>query len=69
MDDGSGTLEGAIAVKVPDCELIMDLPDRKSAATQVPLGQKNSWIFCGVGATNTPPTRMLVVKNSEKPPV
>jgi len=36
---GSGTFE---AVKVPDCELMMLLPDWKSAAVQVPLGQKYS---------------------------
>ena len=69
-DDGSGT-GGAEdeAVKVPDCELVMLLPELKSAGWHVPLGQKNSWIFCGVGATGTPPTRIWLVKNSEKPPL
>jgi len=32
------------------CEVETFLPDAKSAAVQVPLGQKYSWIFCGVGA-------------------
>jgi hypothetical protein len=46
-EDGSGMAE---AVKLPDCEVETFLPDAKSAAVQVPLGQKYSWIFCGVGA-------------------
>jgi hypothetical protein len=62
-DDGSGTRE---AVKVPDCELVMFLLELKSAATHVPLGQKNSWIFWGVGAV---PFGRRAVKNSEKPPL
>ena len=61
--DGSGTFE---AVKVPDCEVVMLFPDVKSAATHVPLGQKYSWIFWGVGAI---PLGRFAVKNSEKPPV
>jgi hypothetical protein len=69
MVDGSGTggtFESGIAVKVPDCELKMLLPDVKSAAMQVPLGQKYNWIFAGVGAI---PFGRVEVKNSEKPPV
>ena len=61
--DGSGTFE---AVKVPDCELVMDLPEVKSAGWHTPVGQKYSWIFCGVGAA---PLGRSEVKNSEKPPV
>jgi hypothetical protein len=60
---GSGTLA---AVKVPDCELIMLLPEAKSAGVHVPLGQKYSWIFRGVGAV---PFGRREVKNCEKPPV
>jgi len=60
--DGSGIFE---AVKVPDCELVMLLPDWKSACWHTPVGQKNSWIFCGVGAA---PLGRRAVKNSEKPP-
>jgi hypothetical protein len=63
MGDGSGTFE---AVKVPDCELVMLLPELKSASKHVPLGQKYSWIFWGVGVV---PLGRLAVKNSEKPPV
>jgi hypothetical protein len=40
MVPGSGTPTGATAVKVPDWELVMFLPEVKSAATHVPLGQK-----------------------------
>jgi hypothetical protein len=61
--DGSGT---SAAVKVPDCELVMLFDESKSAATHVPLGQKYSWIFWGVGAV---PLGRSWVKNSEKPPV
>jgi len=61
--DGSGT---RAAVKVPDCELVMLFPEVKSAATHVPLGQKYSWIFCGVGAV---PLGRSEVKNCENPPV
>jgi hypothetical protein len=60
---GSGTFE---AVKVPDCELVMLFPEVKSAATHVPLGQKYSWIFWGVGVV---PLGRSEVKNCEKPPV
>jgi hypothetical protein len=55
-DDGSGTDEivGNEAVKLPDCELVMLLPEVKSAAEHaLPFvtqsGQKYSWIFWGVG--------------------
>ena len=63
MDDGSGMLE---AVKLPDCDVVTLLPDEKSPATQVPVGQKYSWIFCGVGAV---PLGRRSVKVCEKPPV
>jgi len=46
-EEGSGMAE---AVKLPDCEVVTFLPDAKSAGWQTPVGQKNSWIFCGVGA-------------------
>lgn len=62
MEDGSGTFE---AVKLPDCEVVMLLPDEKSPATQVPLGQKYSWIFWGVGSA--PFGRAVIV--CEKPPM
>ena len=66
--DGSGIFE---AVKVPDCELVMFLPELKSAAEHaLPFdtksGQKYSWIFWGVGAL---PSGRSAVKNSEKPPL
>jgi hypothetical protein len=66
--DGSGTggRESGIAVKLPDCELVMLLPDVKSPGTHVPPGQKYSWIFWGVGAV---PLGRREVKNSEKPPL
>jgi hypothetical protein len=60
---GSGTV---VAVKVPDCEVVMLLPEAKSAGVHVPLGQKYSWIFWGVGVI---PFGRSWVKNSEKPPV
>jgi hypothetical protein len=59
---GSGTDS---AVKLPDCELVMLLPDLKSSAVHTPLGQKYSWIFKGVGAV---PLGRRSVKVSEKPP-
>jgi len=62
-EDGSGMDE---AVKLPDCDVVTLLPDWKSAATQVPLGQKYNWIFCGVGAV---PFGRRSVKVCEKPPV
>jgi hypothetical protein len=40
--DGSGT---KLAVKVPDCELVMLLPEEKSANTQVPLGKPAVYIY------------------------
>jgi len=64
-EDGSGTGEG-VAVKLPDCELVMLLPDAKSAGVQTTPGQKYSWIFWGVGAA--PPGRKSVIV-CEKPPV
>jgi hypothetical protein len=54
-----------VAVKLPDWELVMLLPEEKSAAVHVPLGQKYSWIFCGVGAI---PFGSWAVRNIEKPP-
>lgn len=46
-DAGSGT--GVVdATKSPDCELLMDRPEAKSAGVQVPLGQKKSCICSGV---------------------
>jgi hypothetical protein len=39
MEDGSGTGE-CVTVKLPDCELVMLLPEAKSAAVHVPPGQK-----------------------------
>jgi hypothetical protein len=65
MEDGSGTTSVSVAVKLPDCEVVMLLPDEKSAAVQVPLGQKYSWIFWGVGSA--PFGRAVIV--SEKPPM
>jgi hypothetical protein len=63
---GSGTvLVEALAVKVPDWELVMLLPELKSAAVHVPVGQKYSWIFWGVGAV---PLGRMSVKVCEKPP-
>jgi hypothetical protein len=41
--DGSGTggtTDVPLAVKLPDCEVVMLLPDWKSAAVHTPLGQK-----------------------------
>lgn len=63
--DGSGVCVVCVAVKLPDCEVVKLLPDAKSAAVHVPLGQKYNWIFSGVGAL---PSGRRVVKNSEKPP-
>jgi hypothetical protein len=66
MDDGSGTVGGATALNVPDCELVMLRPEEKSVGVHVPLGQKKSWIFSGVGGM---PFGRGCVRNSEKPPV
>jgi hypothetical protein len=64
---GSGTgVVAAEAVKVPDCDVVMLLPDWKSAAVHVPAGQKYSWIFWGDGIM---PLGSGAVKKSEKPPV
>jgi hypothetical protein len=59
-------------VKLPDCELVMDLPEVKSAAVQVlpcpgliPV-QKKSWIFRGGGEL---PFGSKEVNKSEKPPL
>ena len=65
MEDGSGTTSVSVAVKLPDCEVVMLLPDEKSAGVQVPVGQKYSWIFWGVGAV---PFGSRELKKSEKPP-
>ena len=53
-------------MKLPDCELVRLLPEEKSAGVHVPLGQKYSWIFCGVGAV---PFGRRSVKVCEKPPL
>jgi hypothetical protein len=62
---GSGT-RALAAVKLPDCELVMLLPEVKSAAVHTPVGQKYSWIFCGVGAI---PFGRRSVRVTEKPPL
>jgi hypothetical protein len=64
-EDGSGTAGGSKAVKLPDCDEVMLLPDVKSAGWQIPVGHKYSWILRGVGAR---PSGSLAVRNSEKPP-
>jgi hypothetical protein len=66
MEDGSGTAGGSEAVKLPDCEVVMLLPDEKSDAWHVPVGQKYNWILSGVGAI---PLGSVELKKSEKPPV
>ena len=42
MAVGSGAIVGdvIVAVKSPDCEVVMLLPELKSASVHVPLGQK-----------------------------
>ena len=53
-----GVVIGAVARKSPDCDVVTLLPEVKSAAMQVPLGQKKSWIWEGVrpaaGPTKAP---------------
>ena len=39
---------GAVARKSPDCDVVRLLPEEKSAATQVAVGQKKTWICEGV---------------------
>ena len=53
-------------MKLPDCEVVMLLPDAKSAGVHVPLGQKNSWMFRGVGSV---PFGRRSVNSIEKPPL
>jgi hypothetical protein len=57
--------------KVPDCKLVMLVPELMSAAEHaLPFdtksGQKYSWIFWGVGVE---PFGRGVVRNSEKRPL
>ena len=57
--DGSGTEVGAVAVKVPDCEVV-----RLLVGSHTPPGQKYCWTSKGVGAV----AFGREVRVSEKPP-
>jgi hypothetical protein len=65
--DGSGVGTAVeTAVNEPESEVVILLPEVKSAVTHVPAGQKYSWIFWGVGAV--PFGRSWDMK-SENPPL
>lgn len=69
---GSGVIvvDVIVAVKSPDCEVVMLFPEVKSAGVHVPLGQKYSWISSGVGAVSPAGFPVSVAVNvPEKPPM
>ena len=59
----------AVEAKVPEYEVVFVVPRAKSAAVQVPLGQKSSWSWAGVSLENVAENLPVQVATGPTPSV